>query len=282
MCVNNDTVDSELKSKTTIINILSEEIEKLKEENTKLKQNNSELLQKVDYLQNKYHVVQSRPNLKRQYSVTVGSRPNPTVPPKISVHNKFSVLQDLDHGEDETEENVNYEEKKKEAEVLVIGDSLLKFSGEVCKERGYEVMCFPGIKTEELRHKVEQLDLQKQNPKVVAIHVGTNSVSKGVAAEEIMGDTLDLVDYIKTQIKDAKIVISGLLRRYDVSIRKTTRINSELDWLCQVRNCVMVDGNCWLKDNDFARDGVHLNRRGSHKLGTLLCKAIESSKKGNM
>lgn len=75
--------------------------------------------------------------------------------------------------------------------MLVLGDSLLKFSGAVCRDRGYEVQCFPGIKTDELRHKVEQMDLKKYDPKIVTIHVGTNSIRKGVPAEEIMEDTLE-------------------------------------------------------------------------------------------
>lgn len=90
------------------------------------------------------------------------------------------------------------------------------------------------------------------------------------------------MDLIRSKLKNAKIIISGLLRRCDINIRRIVRINSELDWLCSVRKCTMVDGNCWLSDNDFARDGIHLNRRGSYKLGELLCKVIESAKKGNM
>lgn len=166
--------------------------------------------------------------------------------------------------------------------MLVLGDSLLKFSGVVCRERGYAVHCFPGIKTDELRHKVEQMDLKKYEPEIVAIHVGTNSIRKGVTAEEIMGDMLDLVDKIRLEVKDVKIVISSLLRRSDINVRRVTRINSELDWLCSVRQCTMVDGNCWLYDNDFARDGIHLNRRGSFKLGELLSNAIESAKQGSI
>lgn len=160
--------------------------------------------------------------------------------------------------------------------MLVSGDSLLKFSGAVCRERCHEVMCFPGIKTEELQHKVEKMNLKNLDPKIVAIDMGTNNIGKGVAAEEIMSDILDLVDHIRSEVKNAKIVISGLLRRRDINIRRTGRINNELDWLCQVRNCTMLDANCWINDNDFARNGIHLNRRGSYKLGNLLCKAIDT------
>jgi hypothetical protein len=68
----------------------------------------------------------------------------------------------------------------------------------------------------------------------------------------------------------------------NISHRFIRRINSELDWLCSVRDCLMVDGSCWLGKFDIARDGIHLNRRGAKKFGNLLCKVINSCTQGNI
>lgn len=106
--------------------------------------------------------------------------------------------------------------------------------------------------------------------------MGTNDIQRGIFAEEIMGDTLDLVDTIKSQSPTTKIVISGILHRRDINDRRINRINEELDWLCSVRNCLMLHGNSWIGSMDLASDGVHLNRRGADKLGQLLVNAVNS------
>ena len=166
--------------------------------------------------------------------------------------------------------------------MVVLGDSLLKFAGEECKRKGYDVHCFPGIRIEELRHQVEKTDWKKVHPDVIVIHAGTNNIRRGISATEIMGDTMDLVDCIRKQVPKTKIVISGILHRRNASERFIRRINMELDWLCSVRDCLMVDGNCWTGKFDIARDGIHLNRRGAQKFGKLLCKVIHYCVPGNV
>ena len=166
--------------------------------------------------------------------------------------------------------------------MVVLGDSLLKFAGEECKRKGYDVHCFPGIRIEELRHQVEKTDWKKVHPDVIVIHAGTNNIRRGISATEIMGDTMDLVDCIRKQVPKTKIVISGILHRRNVSEHFIRRINTALDWLCSVHDCLMVDGNCWIGKFDIARDGIHLNRRGAQKLGNLLCKVIHSCVPGNV
>jgi hypothetical protein len=155
--------------------------------------------------------------------------------------------------------------------VVVLGDSLLKFAGEECKRKGYDVRCFPGIRIEELRHQVEKIDWKMVCPDVIVIHAGTNNIRRGISATKIMGETMDLVDCIRKQVPKTNIVISGILHQRNVSERFIRRINTELDWLCSVRDCLMVDGNCWIRKFDIARDVIHPNRRGAKKFGNLFC-----------
>ena len=77
------------------------------------------------------------------------------------------------------------------------------------------------------------MNLKKIDPNVVLLHVGTNNIKKGIMAEEIMGEMMDLVSTIQSTVPEAKVIISGILRRNDVTERRLNKINSELDWLCE-------------------------------------------------
>jgi hypothetical protein len=158
--------------------------------------------------------------------------------------------------------------------VVVLGDSLLKFAGEECKRNGYDVRCCPGIRIEELRQPVQKTDLKTVCPDVIVIHAGTNNIRRGLSATEIMGYTKDLVDCIRKQVPKTKIVISGILHRRNVSERFIRRINTELDWLCSVCDCLMVDGNCWIGNFDTARDGIHLIGGELKNLGIFSVKSF--------
>lgn len=211
---------------------------------------------------------------------------NPNLNGNLVNSNRYEMLE-IEEEENAVDKEVkspyqcNSKQNENEKRVLVIGDSLLKFAGEACKEKGYEVRCFPGIKLEELQHKVSEMNLKKENPEIVLIHAGTNNISRGVRAEDIMGETMGLINYIRCKAPNSKIAISGVLRRRDTGIGRIGRINQELDRLCETKKCLMVDGNAWLKDTDFGRDGVHLNRRGSSIFGNLMCNVVSCLLKGN-
>lgn len=40
------------------------------------------------------------------------------------------------------------------SKVVILGNSLLKFAGQACIRKGYDVCCYPGNRLEELRHQV--------------------------------------------------------------------------------------------------------------------------------
>ena len=273
----------ENKSLKAIIETLNKDKQDLENMNMELR-NALQKMENEDHNLKQYsHVVRS--NISKK-SFSTNPR-NVRSDFNLNVSNRFEVLGELSDTEHsgnksrssnnvETVQNCERREYRKQTKAIVLGDSILKYSGEVCKSKGYEVRCFPGINIAELKTKVENMDLRQKCPEVIVVHAGTNDIRKGVYAEEIMGDMMDLVGVIKSQVKDAKIVISGVLRRDDVTVQRTARINNELDWMCSVRNCLLVDGNSWLLNNDFARDGIHLNRRGSYKFGNLICNVVSS------
>ena len=54
-----------------------------------------------------------------------------------------------------------------------------------------------------------------------------------------------------------------------MSWRSIGALNGRFDWVANALGLTFVDPNSWIKDGDFARDGLHLNGRGKRLLGHL-------------
>jgi hypothetical protein len=68
---------------------------------------------------------------------------------------------------------------------------------------------------------------------------------------------------------DDRLLPSGVLRRREVSWRRIRALNDRFDWVANALRLTSFDPNSWIKDGDFARDGLHLNGRGKIRLGQL-------------
>jgi len=51
--------------------------------------------------------------------------------------------------------------------------------------------------------------------------------------------------------------------------RRIGALNDRYDWIAKSLGVTFVDTNSWLEDWDFARDGLHINRRGAKGLTQL-------------
>jgi hypothetical protein len=151
------------------------------------------------------------------------------------------------------------------AKCVVVGDSLLRNVG--AEHADMKVECFPGIKTEQLHRVIERKELG--SPETVIIHVGTNDTRATRNLDVIMGEVYDLVSMAKRKLPNCKFVLSGVLRRRDVSWRRIGALNDRFDWVANALGLTFVDPNSWIEDGDFARDGLHLNGRGKRRLGQL-------------
>jgi lysophospholipase L1-like esterase len=129
------------------------------------------------------------------------------------------------------------------------------------------VECFPGIRTEQLHRVIDNRELG--SPDAVVLHVGTNDLRKARNLDYVMGELYGLVNTARTKFPTSKIVLSGVLRQIDVSWRRIGAINDRYDWVAKTLGVTFVDPNCWVDDWDFARDGLHLNRREARKRGQL-------------
>ena len=87
-----------------------------------------------------------------------------------------------------------------------------------------EVKCFPGIRTEEVRRKIERQQAQE-----VVIDVGTNNIRRQL--DYITGHMYDLATAATTTFPKARIVIIGIFRRRDVPWWRIGSINATFHWV---------------------------------------------------
>jgi hypothetical protein len=158
-----------------------------------------------------------------------------------------------------------------EKRCVVIGDSIIKYVGQQKPE--LRVKAYPGIRIDELKCQMERRE--EGNPSVIIVHVGSNDLRREV--DFIMGDMYDLISATRRIYSEAKIIVSGVLRRKDVHWRKIGRVNEAFEWVAERLGVEFVDPNSWMDDRDFARDGVHLNRRGVVALEELYLRMVASS-----
>lgn len=205
---------------------------------------------------------------------------------------KIKEFEELMKGKEE--QNVPREEKKRNEpknanrtpqsdtpygrKVKVIGDSMLRHSGGVLKKKGADVSFFPGVNMQQMTSVVNKAE-PNEDIEVVLVHVGTN-VRKRQPVYDTINQCVELGHVIKAKFKNARVIISGIMRRNDVHIGKTRDLNRGLLWACAKFDGLFVDPNHWLGAEDLGRDGLHLNFRGAWKLGCLHDQVIHSYLRG--
>ena len=137
----------------------------------------------------------------------------------------------------------------------------------VCLEHAEKkVECFPGLKAEQLHRVMERGDVD--SAETLIIHVGTYDLGTKRNVDNIMGEVYTLVAAAKMSLPKCKLVLSGVLRRRDVSWRRIGGLNVTLSWVANALGLTFVYPNSWVED-DFVGDGVHLKGRKKRHLGNL-------------
>jgi len=114
---------------------------------------------------------------------------------------------------------------------------------------------------------MEKTDLVR--PEALIIHVGTNDLRTTRNLDFVMGELYALVSTAKKKLPNCRLVLSGVLRRRDVSRRRIGALNGRFDWVANALGLTFVDPNRWIEDGGSARDGLHLNGRGKRQLEQL-------------
>ena len=77
---------------------------------------------------------------------------------------------------------------------------------------------------------------------------------------------------------NSKILFSGVLYRKGVNWQDIAVINNGIAAMCEAFNFVFVDSNSWIGFDGFAGDGLHLNRKGTDRLGALFSRIVSKEK----
>jgi hypothetical protein len=85
------------------------------------------------------------------------------------------------------------------------------------------VQFLPSIRTDQLQRVIENRDLG--SPDTVVIHVGTSDLRRARNLDYVMVDVYALVKKAKTKFPQASLVLSGVIRRRDVSWRRIGALN---------------------------------------------------------
>jgi hypothetical protein len=84
-----------------------------------------------------------------------------------------------------------------------------------------------------------------------------------------------LVATAKSKFPYCRTVLSGGLQRREVTWRRDRYV-----CVWKTLGVTIVDPNSWIKDGDFGRDGVHLNRRRAWRLWHLCSRVCNFSGEG--
>jgi len=85
----------------------------------------------------------------------------------------------------------------------------------------------------------------------------------------VMGEDYDLVNTANVKFHGSRLGHSGVLRSRGVNWRRVGAANDRLEWVATNLGATFVGPNSWIRDVDFGRDGLHLNRNGARQLGDL-------------
>jgi hypothetical protein len=88
----------------------------------------------------------------------------------------------------------------------------------------------------------------------------------------VMGEVYDLVNTAKAKFPGSTLVLSGVLRNKGVRWRRVGAANDRFEWVASNLGATFVDPNSWIRDGDFGRDGLHLNKNGARQLGDRYCR----------
>ena len=128
-------------------------------------------------------------------------------------------------------------------------------------------MCFPGFRADQLRRVTENTGFGHSDADI--IHVRTNNIRKSRNLYYIMGKVYDLVNTAWAKFPCSRLVLSGFSGSTGLIWRRVGVTNNRLEWIARSLGATFVDPKGWIRDLDFGRDGLHLNRNGARELGDL-------------
>ena len=148
--------------------------------------------------------------------------------------------------------------KNKLAVTVILGDSIVKDVKGLKSSDDKNIVVvkhFSEAKTKDIESCI--IPTLEQNPETIIIHSGTNDLKRDSSPEEIARDIIKLTISCKTQTN--KVILPGIVPRYDNLNEKATRVNKCLKKECEARNICFIDHRNISPKHNCNRSGLHLN-----------------------
>lgn len=162
--------------------------------------------------------------------------------------------------------------------LLVIGDASIKHVAAATRDANTAVLCWPGIKLEEV---VKRFDTIKTEPTcALLLSVGLSDIKGSDRPEDVVRSVDRLLLAAKKRFPKIKIILHGPMRRADRENSYTEALIMGCRAASKKRQTVFLDSSDSIKNGHLAKDGIHLNREGSHIFGNFLA-GVKQMVQGN-
>lgn len=195
----------------------------------------------------------------------------------IPVGNTFEALGDeCEGGEEPVEVGRVDSGGAKDRGILVVGDSQVRYLGKALTTKVRRLECLPGAGIGRVMDRVEDILPGNGAKTVVCLSVGGNDVGR-VRSEKLLIQFKEAIEKIRT--KGGVSVICSILPRRGASREWMSRaigINGRLDSYCKELEIPFIDNwhRFYGRDDAYARDGVHLSRKGVSVLGRTIDRVV--------
>lgn len=152
--------------------------------------------------------------------------------------------------------------------IIVIGDSMVKH----VSIPNAIVRSFRGATTDHLIQEMNNEIKSTEESSSLFLHIGTNNLGNKQHPDDVMGSITEVIKQAKKQFPNCRLFINSIINRKDISSKVIKETNENIRWVCREQGAIFVDLGRHLDDSCLARDGLHLNRKGTNNLSRIICK----------
>lgn len=188
----------------------------------------------------------------------------------VPCRNTFSVLQDELQEEGQADEDSQSTGKS----LKIVGDSLCRYVGRAVRSKISGNYCFPGVGVKQVEERLEGV---VDRDSLVCVIVGGNDIHRR-RSEELMNRYREALEKVRKQ--GGIPVACGILPRLGHNrewISRAIGFNNRMERYCRDNRIEFIDvwDHFYGRGYLFARDGVHLSRKGVSVLAGLIDRAVE-------
>ena len=166
--------------------------------------------------------------------------------------------------------------KKRQRNIVILGDSMINNIDREKVQRGLYnndkvyVKSFPGATSKDMESY--STPIKDYENDLIILHCGTNDLKGNKSPAEIAKEIFRVANNLKTQTNE--VMISGIVPRRDNLQEKGKMVNSLLLSACAANDFHYIDNSNVDIYAHLNRGGLHLNFKGTYRLGSNFVDAI--------